>query len=198
MNRSALRVSGKKISDPSISRSGVACKLAIQWQSSGAFFPPLTPVAATSPTWPAIKAESRAVVKEPAKSLAVLVVEDNHVNRVLTVKMLQHLGYAADTVTNGQECLAAMAVKTYDLVLMDLQMPLVDGITAAREIRRAAHLNAGQPTPYICALTANVLPRYREECLAAGMDDFLSKPMRMEALKTVVNRVAEKLANVRC
>jgi CheY-like chemotaxis protein len=127
--------------------------------------------------------------------LTILVVEDNRINRVLTMKMLNHLGYTADAVNNGRECMQAMAQKTYNLYLMDLQMPVMDGFTAAREIRRWHAVKPVKPSPYICALTANVMPKDREECLAAGMDDFLTKPLRLEALKIVVTRVAENLKN---
>ena len=127
--------------------------------------------------------------------LSILVVEDNRINRVLTMKMLTHLGYAADAVVNGQECMQAMALKNYDLYLMDLQMPVMDGFTTAREIRRWHRINPVNPPPYICALTANVMAKDREECLAAGMDDFVAKPLRLETLRIVVTRVAESLKN---
>ena len=127
--------------------------------------------------------------------LSILVVEDNRINRVLTMKMLSHLGYAADAVVNGRECMQAMALKAYDLYLMDLQMPVMDGFTAAREIRRWHQVKPVNPPPYICALTANVMAKDREECLTAGMDDFLTKPLRLETLRIVVTRVAESLKN---
>jgi CheY-like chemotaxis protein len=127
--------------------------------------------------------------------LSILVVEDNRINRVLTMKMLSHLGYAADAVVNGRECMQAMTLKYYDLYLMDLQMPVMDGFTAAREIRRWHQINPVNPPPYICALTANVMAKDREECLAAGMDDFVAKPLRLETLRIVVTRVAENLKN---
>jgi len=124
--------------------------------------------------------------------LSVLVVEDNRINRLMTLRMLQHFGHAADVVHNGRECLEALDGKAYDLVLMDLQMPVMDGLTAAREIRRRHSHRSATPPPYICALTANVMAEDRAGCLAAGMDDFLTKPMHLEDLKRVVTQVAGK------
>lgn len=143
---------------------------------------------------PSINTEQLAAARVPTP-LSILVVEDNRVNRLLTLKMLSHLGYQADIAENGRECMEAMARTTYHLFLMDLQMPVMDGFTAAREIRRWYQANPPAIPPYICALTANVMTKDREESLAAGMDDFLTKPLRLEALKIVVNRVAENLKN---
>ena len=143
-----------------------------------------------------INVEQLSAAPVPAYPLSILVVEDNRVNRVLTLKMLNHLGYTADAVTNGRECVEALARKTYNLFLMDLQMPVMDGFTAAREIRRWNEVKPATPPPYICALTANVMAKDRQECLSAGMDDFLTKPLRLDALKIVVTRVAENLKNL--
>ena len=129
----------------------------------------------------------------PVYPLSILVVEDNRINRMLTLKMLNHFGYTADAINNGRECMEALASKTYHLFLMDLQMPIMDGFTTAREIRRWNQIKPVTPAPYICALTANVMAKDRAESLAAGMDDFLTKPLRMEALRVVVTRVAENL-----
>jgi CheY-like chemotaxis protein len=127
----------------------------------------------------------------PAPPLSVLVVEDNRINRLMTLRMLQHFGHTADAVHNGEECLEALAGKPYDLVLMDLQMPVMDGLTAAREIRRRQRTQTAAPTPYICALTANVMAKDRAGCQAAGMDDFITKPMHLKDLEKVVTRLAE-------
>jgi CheY-like chemotaxis protein len=139
---------------------------------------------------PSINAEP--VSATPRHPLSILVVEDNRINRLMTLRMLQHFGHAADAVHNGRECLEALDGKAYDLVLMDLQMPVMDGLTAAREIRGRHHHRSAVPPPYICALTANVMAKDRAGCLAAGMDDFLTKPMHLEDLEKVVTRVAEK------
>ena len=145
---------------------------------------------------PSINVEQLAATPVPAFQLSILVVEDNRVNRMLTLRMLHHLGYAADAVNNGRECVEALARKTYNLFLMDLQMPVMDGFTAAREIRRWNQVKPAIPAPFICALTANVMSKDRQESLAAGMDDFLSKPLRLEALRIVVTRVAENFKNL--
>jgi signal transduction histidine kinase/CheY-like chemotaxis protein/L-asparagine transporter-like permease len=122
-------------------------------------------------------------------ALKILLVEDIEVNRVLTLRMLGVLGCSADSVTNGRECLEVTRHKKYDLILMDLHMPEMDGFTAAREIRRLGRFNPDEPRPYICALTANVMAKDREACTEAEMDDFLSKPLRLDALRSVLINV---------
>jgi CheY-like chemotaxis protein len=176
-------------------RPGASASLDIFWQPARPFMPWSIMDKKFTEFVPTINVEQMNPVQAPVYPLAILVVEDNRINRVLTMKMLNHLGYSADAVLNGRECVQAMAQKTYDLYLMDLQMPIMDGFTAAREIRRWHQLAPVRPSPYICALTANVMAKDREECLAAGMDDFLSKPLRLEALKILVTRVAENLKN---
>ena len=163
------------------------------WKPVKPFVSPFTMNKKPAKPVAAINVEQLAATPVPAYPLSILVVEDNRVNRMLTLRMLHHLGYAADAVNNGRECVEALARKTYNLFLMDLQMPVMDGFTAAREIRRWNQVQPATPPPFICALTANVMSKDRQESLAAGMDDFLTKPLRLEALRNVVTRVAENL-----
>ena len=117
--------------------------------------------------------------------LAVLIAEDHPINQKVAQLLLERFGYAADTVENGREALAALGRRDYDLVLMDVQMPEMDGLTATREIR--ARLPGGRQ-PIIVALTANAMRGDRERCLAAGMDDYISKPVKSENLESVIQR----------
>ena len=116
--------------------------------------------------------------------LRILVVEDNAVNQKVALLLLERLGYRADVAGNGLEALAALRRQPYDVVLMDLQMPEMDGLTAAREIRQLTQ----QQLPRVIALTANAMPSDRSACLAAGMEDFLSKPLRFEELQAALVR----------
>jgi CheY-like chemotaxis protein len=119
--------------------------------------------------------------------LRILLAEDNAVNQKLALKLLERHGYQADVVSNGIEAVAATELGAYDVVLMDVQMPELDGLEATRRIRAAAPKGAG---PYIVAVTANALADDRAACIAAGMDDYVSKPIRIEALVEALTRAA--------
>jgi CheY-like chemotaxis protein len=118
--------------------------------------------------------------------LRILLAEDNAVNVKLSLKLLEQLGYRADVVENGFEVLDALARDPYDVVLMDVQMPELDGLDAARQI--CALLEAPQ-RPRIVAMTANAMQGDREMCMAAGMDDYLTKPIRIDRLVEALNSV---------
>jgi two-component system, sensor histidine kinase len=121
----------------------------------------------------------------------ILVVEDNAVNREVAAGMLENLGYRSESAVNGLLALEAIAESTYAAVLMDCQMPVMDGLTATQEIRRreAGDSGSNRRVPII-ALTANAMEANRERCLAAGMDDFLPKPFTQAHLKAVLGRWA--------
>jgi two-component system, sensor histidine kinase and response regulator len=117
----------------------------------------------------------------------ILLVEDNPVNREVAVGMLESLGCVARTAENGWLALEEMNNDAYDAVLMDCQMPVMDGLTATTELRRREQ-NAGGARLPIIALTANAMEGDRERCLAAGMDDFLSKPFSQQQLAALLKR----------
>jgi len=115
--------------------------------------------------------------------LRLLVAEDNAINQKLMLMMLAKFGYSADVAANGSEAVAALQRQSYDVVLMDVQMPEMDGLAATREIRRRW---IGRPR--IVAMTANVMVGDREACLGAGMDDYLHKPVQPDELAAVLHR----------
>ena len=112
--------------------------------------------------------------------MRILLAEDHAINQKLALKILEHMGYRADVAGNGLEVLAALERQRYDLVLMDVQMPEMDGMEATRQIRRTLP-EAQQPR--IVAMTANAMQGDRELCIAAGMDDYLTKPIRIPDLQ---------------
>ncbi len=114
----------------------------------------------------------------------ILLVEDNRVNRIVAIRLLEKMGYRVDFAENGQEALESLSSNYYDLVLMDMQMPVMGGVAATREIRRRypdIHLP-------IIALTANAMEEHRQQCKQAGMDDFLTKPIDKDALQQVLEK----------
>ncbi len=111
--------------------------------------------------------------------MRILIVEDNHINQKLASMMPERLRYEADVAANGLEALDALRREPYELILMDVQMPEMDGFEATERIREES---PSRWQPYIIAMTANALEGDREQCLAAGMDDYLSKPVDIQDL----------------
>jgi two-component system, sensor histidine kinase len=135
---------------------------------------------------PAVAAIAGTVVPSASVGPRILVVEDNAVNREVSAGMLENLGYESELANNGLLALEAIAESSYAAVLMDCQMPVMDGLTATQEIRRR-EAGTGSRVPII-ALTANAMEANRERCLAAGMDDFLPKPFTQAQLTAVLDR----------
>lgn len=131
----------------------------------------------------------------PPSPLRILLAEDNPVNQQVAARMLKSLGYAADIAANGHEVLTALEQKPYDIVLLDCQMPEMDGYEAARQITQLRQ--QGDPRlksdPLLIAVTANAMTGDRERCLSAGMHDYLSKPLKLDALGGVLARVQHQL-----
>lgn len=130
--------------------------------------------------------------------LKILLAEDNVVNQKVALKLLENLGYTADVVTNGAEAIQRLEQMPYDVVLMDCQMPVLDGYQATQEIRRrwsADRLEATQVNrrPVVIAMTANAMSHDEQLCLDAGMDDYISKPVRLEQLRAILTHWTEKL-----
>jgi signal transduction histidine kinase/CheY-like chemotaxis protein len=126
---------------------------------------------------------------EPA-SLRILVAEDNPVNQKVTLHQIRSLGYQAEAVVNGAEVMTALQRQSYDVVFLDLFMPVMDGMAAARQIRRDL---PRETQPWLVALTANAMPGDREACLTGGMDDYLSKPLVPSELAAALVRARLRL-----
>ena len=131
------------------------------------------------------RAPAAAVATAEALPLRVLLAEDNRINQVLAVSLLERAGHRVDAVANGIEAVAAAGKIPYDVVLMDVHMPEMDGLEATMAIRRLGGMNAKVP---IIALTANAMPGDRERFLAAGMDDYIAKPIAIEPFLASVQR----------
>ena len=123
--------------------------------------------------------------------LRILLAEDNLINQKLAVKMLERIGYSPDIAGNGVEVLAALRRQSYDLVLMDVQMPEMDGVEATRRIRQEWPGDSG---PRIVAITANAFKSDREQCLAAGMNGYVTKPIQFRELQALLEQCSVELA----
>jgi CheY-like chemotaxis protein len=120
--------------------------------------------------------------------LRILLAEDNMVNQKLAVRLLEKWGHAVTVATNGKKALAALEQQAFDLVLMDVQMPEMDGLEATQEIRAREMQRLFSHVP-IVAMTAHAMTGDRERCLAAGMDSYIAKPLQPEDLRAVIESV---------
>jgi signal transduction histidine kinase/CheY-like chemotaxis protein/CHASE1-domain containing sensor protein len=136
---------------------------------------------------PAAVTAGTVVSPQPKQTARVLLAEDNSINQMVALHQLARLGYRADVASNGLEAVEAVQRQDYDIILMDVQMPEMDGIEATRKIKAA--VATGQSAPWIIALTAGAMQEDREKCLEAGMDDFLTKPMQSQDLVAALGRV---------
>jgi signal transduction histidine kinase/DNA-binding response OmpR family regulator len=147
-----------------------------------------TPKPAAATAAPGARLDPQMGIRHP---LRILLAEDNVVNQKLALRILQQMGYRADLASNGIEAVESVGRQIYDVVLMDVQMPEMDGLDAARHIcsRWEAH-----ERPRIVAMTANAMQGDRDMCLAAGMDDYLTKPIRVDRLVEALNQVQPRRA----
>ncbi|MGE5650414.1 response regulator [Noviherbaspirillum sp. UKPF54] len=160
---------------------------------------PIKPTALFDALLHAMQIEPRQAqaIRTPAGKLAetlpltILVAEDNTVNQKVVQQLLAHLGYRADVVASGVEVLDALERQNYDVVLMDVQMPEMDGLEATRRLRA----RFGDGPPRVIAMTANAMPGDREKCLAAGMNAYVSKPVELEDIRNVLTSVAGAAAS---
>jgi CheY-like chemotaxis protein len=154
------------------------------------YLPYANPVAETKPTSSSQKIEElkqRDKVHKELKDLKILLVEDNLINQKITLLTLKPLVQSIDTASNGKEALDRFGTNNFDLILMDIQMPVMSGLVAAEKIR-ALELTTNSHVPII-AITANAMIGDREKCISVGIDDYISKPFQPSAL-------IEKIKNI--
>jgi PAS domain S-box-containing protein len=135
---------------------------------------------------PGAPAPAQPLQRLPRQALRVLLAEDNVINQRVAMRLLQHLGYEPELVSDGRQALEAVGARRFDVVLMDIQMPEIDGVQAAREIVRR---RGADGLPRIIAMTANAMPGDREAYIEAGMDGYLAKPIELGDLAAVLEQV---------
>ncbi|MFO1065004.1 MAG: ATP-binding protein [Pirellulales bacterium] len=139
--------------------------------------------------------DSSSIYEHNAVSAHVLLVEDSSINQAVLAGMLRQLGHQVTVAGSGADAVSKCASKSFDVVLMDIQMPEVDGLEATRRIRaeEAGLAGVDRSSATIIALTAHAMPSDREQCIAAGMDDFLVKPIPLDRLRDAINRALERV-----
>ena len=125
---------------------------------------------------------------EDIKILKILLAEDNWINQRIATLTFRQLGVLIDVASNGQEALDMYRQNNYDLIIMDLQMPVMDGLEATRQIRTFEKETESVHHVYIVALTANALSEMKEDCTQAGMDDFMEKPFQESDLRILLSK----------
>jgi CheY-like chemotaxis protein len=126
------------------------------------------------------------IFQDEKQKVKILLAEDNRINKMVTLKLLANLGFRADAVDDGRQAVEAYLRSPYDLILMDCQMPVMDGYQASKEIRK---LEAGNRKVRIIALTAYAMEGDRQKCLESGMDDYLPKPINIMALTRTISKI---------
>lgn len=173
------------------STPGAGSEFRLRWRASpaAAATPPASAAAASSSLSCAAGTSSvPADAPSGAPALRILLAEDNEINREIACALLERLGLQADVAEDGQFALDKVRAGSYDLVLMDVRMPRMDGLESTRRIRSLALARQ----PHVVALTANAYEEDRQECLAAGMDDFLAKPYRLDDLARLMDKVRQQ------
>lgn len=155
--------------------------------SEGSCFWVELPFSVASALPKSVALSSRAPTRTERDMARILLAEDNPVNRLVALRLLEKLGYHADTVEDGLQALQALDDHRYDLVLLDIQMPEVDGFGVVEEVRAGRRGSRNRQTPVI-AITAHAMKGDQERCLQAGMDDYLAKPIRLEQLADKLDR----------
>jgi PAS domain S-box-containing protein len=198
-----LKSLGRRIEARALEAAGISVSL-VKPVKQSRFFDCLTGVLGSRSAALVPVAEPIGSISSPSNPLLsnvrILLAEDNEINRLVALGQLGELGYHADVAVNGLEVLAALQRQAYDIILMDCQMPEMDGFEATRRIRSARN----EPPPaldysrvHIIAVTANAMQGDREKCLSAGMNDYVSKPVEAGALKAALERWRPRAFN-RC
>ncbi|HWQ20755.1 MAG TPA: response regulator [Methanotrichaceae archaeon] len=154
-------------------------------QGKGSVFNFALPAEVSSVYIPKPKEEPIQSKSIPNVKMRILLAEDNLVNQKVTIKMLKKIGHAADVAADGIEVLEALERRRYDVIFMDVQMPEMDGLEAARQIRARW---PAEDQPKIIALTAYAIEGVREQCLEAGMDDYITKPLKINELANAIGK----------